>query len=155
MSKFLKLSSKWHLSIYHICQYSGIDNNDISEFLIFLFNYQIAIESEDNFIFLCLTINTNMSWTKHVDKIALRILRPIGIINIKIHPTMPCAFDIVQLVNLSVYKYFNTLLGYQHNEITQLQAIRAIIRSRYLAHTKPLFQNRNFLKVEDIFKLNN
>ena len=114
---------------------------------------QITIESVDIYICLSLTINKNMTWTNHVDQIALTIPRSIVIIN-RIKYTLPMILTlhysfILPYINISMLS-----LGNQQYKITKLQkkAIQAIIRSRYLAHTQPFFNAH--LHCSGLFNLN-
>ena len=103
-----------------------------------------------------LTLNENLNWTSHVSKIASRIASKIGILN-QLKLVLPQNISLL-LYNTIILPHINYMIlvwGHHHKSITQLQkrAIRVITLSKYLAHTEPLFENLNILKVEDIFRL--
>ena len=55
---------------------------------------------------------------------------------------------------LSHINYAILAWGYQFDWIYKIQkAIRAITRSKYNAHTEPIFKELNLLKIEDIYKI--
>ena len=113
-----------------------------------------SIEQVRTFDFLGLVINDTLSWKDHVNKISLKITKVIAVMR-----------KIKHLVNSSILlKIYNSLIlsrihygilcwGYEHKRIFTLQkkAIRVICKSRYNAHTDPLYKSLNLLKVKDIF----
>ena len=114
------------------------------------------IEQVRTFDFLGLVINDTLSWKDHVNKISFKITKVIAVMR-----------KIKHLVNSSILlKIYNSLIlsrihyailcwGYDHKCIFTLQkkAIRLICKSRYNAHTDPLYKSINQLKVKDIFVL--
>ena len=114
------------------------------------------IECVDNFNFLGLTINKHLNWKNHIDKLACKISRSIGIIR-KIKQFVP-QHVLVNLYNSLVLPHINYCLlswGIQQDRILKLQkrAIRVVTYSRYNAHAEPLFKNLNILMVTDIIRL--
>ena len=94
--------------------------------------------------------------TSDVSKIASRISSKIGILNQFKH-ALPQNISLL-LYNTIILPHINHMIivwGHHHKSITQLQkrAIRVITLSKYLVHTKPLFENLNILEGEDIFRL--
>ena len=88
-----------------------------------------------------------------MESIAKKLSKTIGIIN-KLkhyHPlyTLKTIYD--SLIN-SFLNYGILCWGFKQNRIFQLQkkAIRTITRSKYNAHTEPLFKKLNILKVNEI-----
>ncbi len=106
--------------------------------------------------FLGLTINENLTWKDHVNKISNKISKSIGILNRLKHflplniKTMLYSSLILSHLNFGILNW-----GYACERITKLQkkAIRIISTSKYNAHTEPIFKSLNLLKVKDILKL--
>lgn len=117
----------------------------------------IGIERVPNFNFLGLTINENLSWKAHSDKIAIKISKACGILN-RLKHFLPQ--HIMRIIYCSLVQsnlnYSLLAWGYDYNRVVKLQKkiIRIICCSTYNAHTEPLFKGMRLLKVEDIFKIN-
>ena len=115
------------------------------------------IEKVVNFNFLGLTLNENLSWKPHVDRIANKISKYIGILN-RLKRYLPC--HILKTIYFSlVHSNINySLLAWGFNcgrlKTLQKKAIRIITNSKYNAHTEPLMKTLEILKLEDLFKLN-
>jgi hypothetical protein len=116
----------------------------------------VCIERVKNFNFLGLMLNENMTWTDHINKIANKISRSLGILNrLKHFLPMKTKILIYSSLILSHLNFGILAWGYKCNRIVKLQkkAIRILSISKYNAHTEPLFKKLNLLKVEDILKL--
>ena len=117
---------------------------------------EIDIERVDEFDFLGLTINENMTWNSHIRKISNKISRVVGIMNRLKHVLPQSALKLMydSLIN-SHLQFCTTAWGYQCNRVTKLQkrALRIMCGAKYNAHTEPLLKGCNILKIEDIFKL--
>ena len=116
-----------------------------------------AIENVSSFDFLGVIIHEKMNWEHHVNKIANKINRYIGLMN-KLKNILPVAtlktlYDSLILPHLN---YGNLAWGLSAGRLIQLQkrAVRVMSGSKYNAHTEPIFKSYNTLKFEDIYKLN-
>ena len=115
------------------------------------------IQKTDCFDFLGITINENMNWKPHIDKVSNKISRYIGILN-KLKCFMP--FNILKTLYNSLIlphlTYGILAWGFSTERLFKLQkrAIRLISNSKFNSHTEPLFKASNLLKLDDIFKLN-
>ena len=115
------------------------------------------IERVQNFNFLGLTINENMSWKPHVDKIANKISKYVGLLN-RLKRYLPQ--NILKMIYTSIIQsnlnYCILAWGYNCGRLKTLQkkAVRIITNSRYNSHTDPIFKKLEILKLEDMFKIN-
>ena len=117
----------------------------------------IALERVQDFCFLGLTINENLKWKTHIDKVSNKVSKITGILN-KLKHFLP------QQVLRSLYcsliqsqlNYCILAWGFDLSKLekSQKKSIRTITCSRYNAHTEPLFKALNLLKIKDIFILN-
>ena len=106
--------------------------------------------------FLGFKINQNLTWNDHIEKVACKITKVIGIIHrIKLYVPKMILVQLYKTLILLHINYGILIWGHQHDKITQLQksAIRSITSSRYLAHSEPIIKSLNILKVTDMFKL--
>ncbi len=104
----------------------------------------VNIERVQHFNFLGLTLDTHLNWHKHIEKVANKYSRTIGIIN-KLKHVLPLSIKIT-LYNSLILPHINYCLmiwGYQCNRITKVQkkAVRIISVSKYNSHTEPLFKS--------------
>ena len=118
-------------------------------------NSQLQKVSEFNF--LGITLNENMKWQSHINRISNKMSRYIGIIN-KLKHFLP-QFILKTLYDTMILSQLNYGIlnwGFNVEKLYKLQkkAIRIITGSKYNAHTEPLFKSLGTLKVEDIFQLN-
>ena len=117
----------------------------------------IAIERVPNFNFLGLMINEHLSWKTHINKIANKISKNIGILN-KLKHFLP--MNVLRMLYCSLIlphlTYSVLSWGFDFVRLDKLQkrAIRTITCSKYNAHTEPIFKKLNLLKLKDIFTLN-
>lgn len=115
-----------------------------------------SIEKVSNFDFLGLTLNENLNWKSHIDKISNKISRSIGILNrMKYFLPLEPKLTIYNSLILSYLNFGILAWGYQCERILKLQkkSIRIISLSKYNAHTEPIFKTLKLLKVTDILKL--
>lgn len=121
----------------------------------------IEIENVNNFKFLGVNIDKNLSWETHINFIANKLSRTNGIIcRLKnmLHP------NVMRLIYGALFQpYLNygiTAWGFASsssiNRIVKLQkkVIRNISKARYNAHTSELFKKLNIAKFEDLLKIN-
>ena len=117
---------------------------------------QTEIERVHEFNFLGLTIDDNLSWHAHIQKVSNKLSKTIGILN-KLKQQVPM-YVLRMLYNALILPHIQYSIlcwGYRGNRIIKLQkrAIRVITRSKYNAHTDPLFKTFNLLKYDDILKI--
>ena len=126
------------------------------EFVPKLFINNIEIERVENFNFLRLNINENLSWKSHIDKITVKISKSGGIIN-RLKHFLPT--DILRTIYCSTVQsnllYSLLSWGYDCNRIakSQKRIIRNICGQKYNAHTEPLFKKLDLLKIDDLLEL--
>ena len=142
-------------------------NKEISKYMIFnvprketqtltLKIDNINIEQVDELNFLGLTLGANVTWKKHINKIANKCSKTTGVLN-KLKHLLP--LDIKTLLYnsliLSHINYCITVWGYKGSRILRIQkkAVRIITLNRYNSHTEPLFKTLQILKIDDQLKL--
>ena len=116
---------------------------------------ETEIERVSNFDFLGLTLNEHLSWKTHIDKIANKISRSIGILNRQKHfIPLQSKLHIYSSLVLSYLNFGILSWGYKCDRIVKLQkkAVRIISLSKYNAHTEPIFKSLKLLKVTDILR---
>ena len=116
----------------------------------------VAIERVQNFNFLGLKINENLSWKPHTDMIANKISKYIGVLN-RLKRYLPSY--ILKTIYISLIQsnliYCILAWGFNCGRLKKLQkkAIRIICNGKYLQHTTPLLKKLEILKLEDMFVL--
>jgi hypothetical protein len=109
--------------------------------------------------FLGVFIDSKLNWKAHIDYIATKLSKCIGILN-KAKSNLPTS-ALVNLYYTFAYPYFiycihvwgNTCVTYIDKLIKiQKKLIRIVTRSSYLAPTALLFQNNKLLRIPDIYK---
>ena len=116
----------------------------------------VPIEHDTCFNFLGITIQENLGWETHTNKIANKISRVIRIIN-KLKHFVP-VYILKTLYNSLILPHINyglLLWGYRCERIFKLQkkAIRIITCSKYNSYSEPLFKSTKLLKIKDIMKV--
>ena len=117
---------------------------------------QEQIECLEHFNFLGLTIQKNLNWTQHINKIATKISRVVGILkNLKSYLPQRTLLTIYFSLLSSHLNYQILSWGYDLERIFKIQkrAIRIISGSHPLAHTEPLFKHLHILKLPDLHSL--
>ena len=119
--------------------------------------YYVFIERVDKFYFLGLTLDTNLNWRKHTEKISNKCSKTIGVLN-RLKHALPLDIKVLLLYNTLMLSHINNFImnwGYQRNRITCIQktVMRIIILNTYNSHTESLFTKLKLLKVEHILKL--
>ena len=109
-----------------------------------------------SFNFLGIVIDEHISWNSHIAHLTNKIAKKVGIIN-NLKRFLP------QNVLITLYysliqchlQYGILLWGPNCHRLEKLQkkCIRSISRSKYNAHTDPLFKTFGILKVYDLFVL--
>ena len=117
----------------------------------------IKIDKVSNFNFLGLTINENLSWKPHVDVIANKLSKYVGVLN-RLKRYLPNQILRTLYFSLIQSSLNFSLLAWGFNcgrlKILQKKVIRIISICKYNAHTEPLMKKLGILKLEDLFKLN-
>ena len=116
----------------------------------------VVIERVSNFNFLGVTLDEQLNWKKHIDKMSIKCSKTVGILN-KLKLILPINIKIL-LYNTLLIPHINYCLmawGFNCNRLYTLQkkAIRIISQSKYNAHTSPLFKKLKLLKLQDLLKL--
>ena len=114
------------------------------------------IEWVQEFNFLGLTINENLDWSSHCNKIVYKISRTLGVMNRLKHKLPSTVLKLMyDALIMSHFQYCITSRGYSCYRLFKLQqrAIRIVTLSKYNAHTDPLFKMNKLLKIEDIFEI--
>ena len=116
----------------------------------------INIERVSQFSFLGLTLNENLTWHDHVNKIANKISKNIGVLNrLKHYIPLKTKLTIYNALILSHLNFCILAWGTNYKRLFTLQkkALRIIELSKYNAHTEPIFKKHKLLKLEDIHTL--
>ena len=135
----------------------NLDTNDLN---ININNH--ILESFEHEKFLGVIIDSKLKYHHHIDHIAKKISKSIGIIYKLSKLKMPSC-TLKQLYYNLIYSHLNYNVcsyGSTYNThinrlyLLQKKAIRIINNAPFLAHTDPLFRSCKILKIHDIFKLN-
>ena len=102
------------------------------------------IEKVDDFNYLGLTVDTNLNWKKHTEKVANRCSKN------RLKYVLPLCIKTMLYSTLILphITYGIMVWGYQGNRLNKIQkkAIRIITSNRYNSHTEPLFKQLNIAK---------
>ena len=116
----------------------------------------VTIQQVHDFNFLGITITDTLSWHAHIEKIATKISRTIGILNRLKHTVNSDTLRVIYNSLILSHLNFGLLSwGSSTNRIFKLQkkAVRSIAKAKYNSHTEPLFQLLNLLKISDLYQL--
>ena len=108
------------------------------------------------FDFLGVIVHENLSWKPHVAKISIKIARTTGVLK-RLQHTIPK--HILKLLYNSLilphlcYGILAWGVSCPRIQILQKKAIRYINKSKYNAHTEPLFKNNCLLNIADLYTL--
>ncbi len=116
----------------------------------------IVIERVKTFNFLGITLNENLTWNDHINKISNKISKNIGILNNMKHFLPEKAK--VHIYNSLIGSHLNfgvILWGSKYGRILKLQkkAVRIIQLKKYNSHTEPIFKELKLLRIDHIMKL--
>ena len=117
---------------------------------------EMDLECVQEFNFLGMTITENLNWNSHINKIASKITKTVGIIHrLKFIIPQQILRTIYDALILPHLNYGILCWGSQTNRLSKIQknAIRKISLSKYNAHTDPLFKSFNLLKINDIYTI--
>ena len=117
---------------------------------------KVKIDCVDEFNFLGLTLDKNMNWDKHIQKISTKISQKVGILN-KLKSFLSIKVLLI-LYNSFILPHFNYCLlawGYKVDRLFSIQkrAVRIINKADFNAHSEPIFKGLKLLKLQDIYKL--
>ena len=116
----------------------------------------IPVEHVNTFNFLGITLDQQLNWNAHIDKLANKLSKGLGILN-KLKHILPMSakLKIYHSIVLSHINYGILVGGFKLDKIEKIQKkiIRVLTCSQYNAHTDPLYKNLNLLKVKDIFTI--
>ena len=115
------------------------------------------IERVNTFDFLGFVIDETLSWNYHINKIATKIGRVIGVMS-KLKRLVP-SHTLKLMYNSLILPHINygiTLWGHKSSRLVKLQkkAIRVLSKSKYNAHTEPILKKESLLSIDDIYHLN-
>ena len=116
----------------------------------------VKVNFVDEFNFLGVILNENLKWNSHVDMVAKKISKTLGIMR-KLKNTLPLntLLNIYNALILSYLNYGNIIWGDRGKKLFTIQkkAVRIISKSNYNSHTNPLFKKLNILKFPDLCAL--
>ena len=115
----------------------------------------IKLECLDSFNFLGITIDKHLTWEEHINLIANKISRTVGVIN-RLKKYIP-ENALLTIYNTPIIPHLNYgILTWRFNSerILKIQkkTVRSITLSKYNAHTEPIFKTFKLLKINAIFK---
>lgn len=111
----------------------------------------------DSFNFLGVVLDKHMNWKPHIDYISTKLSKTVGLLS-KMKYTLPGNI-LLMLYNTMVQSHLTYCIliwGKRTKRLFKIQkkAIRAISRSRYAAHTDPIFKKYKILKLDDLYSFN-
>ena len=114
----------------------------------------IPLERVQNFNFLGLVLNDNMSWKPHIDLLVNKLAKCAGVLNklkrlLPIHILRTLYFSLLR--SRLVYCILTWRFDYYRIEKLQKRFARIISSSKYNAHSEPLFKFLDILKIEHLF----
>ena len=115
-----------------------------------------TIERVTEFNFLGLTLDENLNWNAHIQKVSNKISRTLGVMcRLKNPPPLHILRILYNSLILPHLQYGILTWGFCLDRLQKLQkrSVRIITRSKYNAHTDPLFKSLNLLKLKDLFEL--
>ncbi len=117
----------------------------------------IDIEKVKKICFLGLTINDTLTWNDHINDMANKISKTIGVMSRMKNflPTKALKLIYSSLI-LSRLHYCNLVWGYKPGRLIPLQkkAVRIMSKTKFNAHTFPLMKELNLLSVDDLHTCN-
>ena len=114
------------------------------------------IDFVEEFEYLGIRLDKNMTWKPHIKKISLKLSKTIGMMSkIKNLLSSNTLRTIYNSLFLPYINYGILCWGSKMKELMKLQkkAVRIIVKERYNAHTEPIFKKLNLLKLSDLLKL--
>ena len=119
----------------------------------------VIIDRVTEFNFLGLIISSNMKWKKHIDHIALKVSKIIGIMY-RLKFILP-ADVLLTIYNSLILPHFNYCHLARGSNITaghklhllQKKAVRIVDHRHFLAHTEPICKRLRIVKIVDMFQI--
>ena len=115
-----------------------------------------AIDVVENFNYLGIILDANMSWKSHIAMVRNKLSRINGILHrLKYLYPQNILVTIYKSLFIPHINYGSLLWGQVGKSLDTIQkkAIRTITYSHYIAHSEPLLKELNLLKVQDLFQL--
>ena len=115
------------------------------------------LEKVTEFKFLGVILDSNLTWNSHINQLANKLSRTIGILS-RLKRILPCNV-LIMIYNSLFASYINyAISAWGHgslHRLTRLQkkAVRIITKSKYNSHSSPILKQLKLLKVEDTFKI--
>jgi hypothetical protein len=143
--------SKTSYMVFHSPN-KNIDSNIFSGIMI----NATPLIAVNEFNFLGTIITSSINWKKHCSHICNKLSRIIGILR-RLRNTVP-SYVLLSIYNSMFvpYLHYSILLwGHCPHRIPKLQkrAIRIVFKTKYNAHTDPIFKQNGLLKFDDMYKL--
>ena len=118
------------------------------------------IEQVSSFSFLGLILNETLSWEDHLQAMATKAARSIGVMS-KLKYCLPqnIMLNLYHTLVMSRLNYqllnWGSHLSWDNERMTKLQkrAVRNITRAPYLAHTEPIFSSLKLPKLEHVYEI--
>ena len=112
------------------------------------------IEQVEEFNFLGITVDQNVTWDAHITKISIKLARVVGILH-KLKHTFP-QHILRTIYNSLIHPHFIYglyLWGLKCRLIKVLQkkAVRILASKPYISHSTPIFKTLQILKIEDLY----
>ena len=115
------------------------------------------IERVTQFNFLGIVLSSNLKWNKHTDHISKKISRAIGVMY-RLKQIYPHAV-LLTLYQAIIYPHFIYVLLVWGSKIEnghplhllQKKALRIVANQDYIAHSEPICNALNLLKVPDMY----
>ena len=123
--------------------------------LFYMPGRNLQIPNPHKFNFVCITIDKYLPWKEHINLIANKISRTVGVINrLKNYIPENALLTIYNTLIIIHLNYGILTWGFNSDRILKIQKkiARSITLSKYNAHTEPIFKTLKLLKINDIFK---
>ena len=114
------------------------------------------IEQVEEFNFLGITVDLNVTWDAHITKISIKLARVIGILH-KLKRTFPQ--HILRTIYNSlihphiIYGLYLWGLKCRRIKVLQRKAVRILAFKPYISHSTPIFKTLQILKIEDLYTI--
>ena len=114
------------------------------------------IEQVNEFNFLGITLDQNITWKPHITKMAIKIARVIGVLN-KLKHIFPQHILLTIYNSLIqphfIYGLYLWGLNCKRLKILQKKAVRILAFRPYISHSTPIFKTLKILKLEDLYTM--
>ena len=114
------------------------------------------IEQVNEFNFLGITLDQNITWKPHITKMAIKIAKVIGVLN-KLKHISPQHILLTIYNSLIqphlIYGLYLWGLNCKRLKILQKKAVRILAFRPYISHSTPIFKTLKILKLEDLYTM--